>query len=230
MLGVAAGRLYGGRAASSGHHHGEFFFLDAIGLVMGLLTIPMALLSFGSIAAGIALLGRGDWRLVLFGFGVFLLSSALARLFEQVVIAIDDAAAMSLARGRRARAYGFAALSGALPTLLILIAEIGCLVRLLHFDPAAPAPALLEWLWAYGVATGPWTLFALRVSRFRRTLVGIRAYAAHLALWLFSLLALVLHVAPAAAAAAMLLPAILPFTVGLLLALADRDAIVNVRV
>ena len=175
---------------------------DVTGTVLGLATIPMALLSAGSVVAG--------------------------RPLEALVVAIDDAAALALVRRRHGRARAIAVASGAVPVLVILVAEILCLRVVLGAD--ASSHRLLLWLWGYGVATAPWTLFALRVGRFRRTLVSIRAYAGHVALWLFSILALWLHMTVGVAAAAMLIPAILPFAVGLLLALADREAIANVRV
>lgn len=201
--------------------------MDAIGLVTGALTIPMVFLSLASGLAGLGLLVLGDRRLVLAGLAAALLCLILARLMESVVIAIDHRAAVSLKHGWRSQARVLAVTSGAAPMLVILTAEIICVHTTM--DAARHASQPLAWLWAYGVATGPWTLFAARASRFRRTLASIRAYAAHVALWLF-LLAFAAGVSPVMAGAAMLLPAILPFTVGMLLALADRDALTNVRI
>lgn len=201
---------------------------DTVGIALGLLTIPMALLSMASVAAGVLLAWWGDWPAVLFGMGAFLFCAFLARLLEQTVIAIDDAAAHALARRRRGRAYGIAIVSGALPVLVIFAAEILCFRGVLA--RASAAPGALPWLWGYGVATCPWSLYAERVSRFRRTLVGIRAYAGHVALWLFALLTLWLGASPGVVAAVLLVPAALPFTLGVVLALADREAIANVRV
>ncbi len=195
---------------------------------MGLATIPMALLSVGSVAAGLILVVRQDWAPVALGLVALLLCSVLARPLEALIVMIDDAAAQSLDRGRRRRARAIAVVSGAVPITVILVAEILCLRVVLGADAASPR--LLVWLWGYGAATGPWTLFAQRVGRFRRTLVSIRAYAGHVALWMFSLLALWLRAPAGIVLAAMLVPAILPFTIGLLLALSDRDAIANVRV
>ncbi|MEG3089329.1 hypothetical protein [Sphingomonas sp. PB4P5] len=201
---------------------------DTVGITLGLLTIPMAVLSIASIAAGVLLLVSGDWAAMLFGVAAILFCSALARLLEQVVIAIDHAAALALARGHRGRAYGTASISGALPVLVIFAAEILSLCGVLERSSAAPG--VLHWLWGYGVATCPWSLYAERVSRFRRTLVGVRAYAGHVALWLFGLLTLWLDASPTVIVAVLLVPAALPFTLGLVLALSDREAIANVRV
>lgn len=201
---------------------------DVTGTVMGLATIPIALLSASSVVAGLVLAVRQDWPPVVPGLIALLLCSVLARPLEALVVAIDDAAAQSLASGERLRARAIAVVSGAMPVAAILAAEVLSLRMVI--DAEATAHPLLAWLWGYGVATGPWTLFAQRVGRFRRTLVSIRAYAGHIALWLFSFLALWLRAPAGIVAAAMLVPATLPFTVGLLLALADRDAIANVRV
>ena len=195
---------------------------------MGLLTVPMALLSIAGVVAGLVLAATGHWPPVLLGLAAFAACTVLAHLLEPLVVRIDDVAAVSLRRERRRAARFFAIVSGAAPVAVIFVAEIMSLRSV--FASGSSAPALLAWLWGYAVATGPWTLFAQRVSRFRRTLVGIRAYAGHLALWLFSLLWLGLAAPPAVVAAALLIPAILPFAVGMLLALADRDAIANVRV
>ena len=177
--------------------------------------------------AGAALLALGEWRLGAGGVVIALFSYLLARPLERVVIGSDDRALAATNHGRRARARVFAGVSGALPMLVILAAELAT-VRALT-APASDTPAWLGWLWAYGVATGPWTWWAARVSRFRRTLASIRAYAAHIALWLFggSLLA----GAPwGAAAGVAALAAWLPVSVGALLALADRGAISDVRI
>lgn len=201
---------------------------DVTGTAMGLATIPMVSLTTGSIVAGLVLALRQDWALLVPGLALLSLCSMLARPLEALVVGIDDAAARASMRGQRGRARCRAVASGAVPVAVMLAAEVLCLRAVL--GEAATSPPLLVWLWGYGVATGPWTLFALRVGRFRRTLVSIRAYAGHVALWLFSILALWLHALTGVVVAAMLVPAILPFTVGLLLALADREAIANVRV
>lgn len=201
---------------------------DPLGITLGLLTIPMAVFSMASLAAGVMLALGQDWPALLFGVAVSLLCSVLARVLEQLVIVIDDAAALARDHGRRRRAYAIAAVSGAMPVLVIYATAI-CSFRAVVSWPTA-APVWLLGLWGYGVALGPWSLYAERVSRFRRTLVGLRAYAGHVALWLFALLTAGFHAPPAAVVAALLVPAILPFTLGMSLALADREAIANVRV
>ncbi len=215
----------GGTTGRRSHPNERNSALDAIGPVMGMATIPMALLSLASVVAGAALLVFGDWRLVVGGVAAAAFCYLLARPLERVAIATDDRAVAALRRGRRARARGFAAVSGVFPTLVILLAEM--LIVRLSTTSASFAP--LVWLWAYGVATGPWTLWAARVSRFRRTLASIRAYAGHVALWLLAL-ALVAGAPYGIATAVGLLAAWLPVSVGVLLAMADRGAISDVRI
>jgi hypothetical protein len=201
---------------------------DTLGVALGLLTIPMAVFSMASVPAGLMLALWQDWPALLFGVAAFLGCSVLARLLERLVIAIDDAAAVTFSHHRRRRAYAIAIVSGALPVLVIFVAEIVSFRGV--FAWPSSAPGLAQWLWGYGVATVPWSLFAEQVSRFRRTLVGIRVYAGHIALWLFLILTHWLNASPVLIVAALLVPATLPFTLGMVLALADREAIANVRV
>jgi hypothetical protein len=203
-------------------------YRDFVGVAMGFVTIPMAILSVASLAGGAWLLAIGAWRLVLLSVAPFGLCVLMSPLLEQLIVYIDHAAAVALGRHDRGQARLIAIVSGALPVLVILAWEYGCFRAIMSTSFGVPVTA--SWLWSYGVATGPWTLLAARVSRFRRTLCGIRAYAGHLAYWLLSFEVLIVGASPVVGAASMLLPAILPFTVGLLLALADRDALTNVRV
>ncbi|USI72370.1 hypothetical protein [Sphingomonas morindae] len=194
---------------------------------MSLVTVPMALLTLASIGAGAMLMFFGDLRVLIDGCVIAMLGYGAAVLLERLIVYLDDQAIRASERGRRRAAHGFAALSGGFPMLVFLSYE-WFVFRQVALRPG-DHPLLLE-LWSYGVATGPWTLFAAHVSRFRRTLCGIRAYAGHLAYWLLAAASLGLDAPPPVAAALMLLPAILPFIVGLLLALADRNTLTNVRV
>jgi hypothetical protein len=201
--------------------------LDWIGTVMGLVTLPMALFSALSVAAGIGLLAVGAGHVVLLGLLAFAAAYGIATLLERAVIRLDETAITV----RRAHHVGqsrvVAGASGLLPMLVLLGWEIAAFQAVMA---AAPAPRLLLWLWSYGVATGPWTVFALRADSARRTVCGIRAYAGHLAYWLLSVLVLAFGVPLPMAGLAMLLPAILPISVGFLLAVANRDALHNVRI
>ena len=186
----------------------------------------MALLSVASVLGAVALLLSGAWMVVVAGIGAIVVGLLIAYLLEFVVKALDAASlAVMERRGRRAGRF-VGLLSGILPMLVILGWEYACLTRIM----AAPARPELLWFWSYGVATAPWTIFAQRVGSDQRTMCGIRAYAGHLAYWLLSALVLIGHVSHPIALAAMLLPAILPITVGTLLATADREALRNVRI
>jgi hypothetical protein len=195
---------------------------------MGLVTIPMALLSLASLVGGLVLLVSGAWVPVVVGMVAFGVCTLLVPALERLVVAIDDAAIRTLRQRGRGAAMPFAMASGGVPMAVLLCWEFACFA---HFSSGYPGDhGIALWMWSYGIATGPWTAFALRVSRFRRTLCGIRAYAGHLAYWLLSILVFGVGLSPAAALPAMLLPAILPTAVGMLLAIADRDALTNVRV
>ena len=172
---------------------------DAVGIAKGLLTLPMLVLGAGGIVAGLILALRQDWPPIRLGLIAGLLCYCLARLLEGLVIRIDDLAARALERDHRRRARVAAIVSGALPVAVVFAAEIVSLRGVLASGStmSSPGSAFVLWLWGYGVAVGPWTLFANRVSRFRRTLVAIRAYAGHIALWLFSVLTLVRDAPPA---------------------------------
>lgn len=200
--------------------------MDLVGTVMGLATIPMALLSVVSVVSGVALLLSGAWTVVVAGIGAILVGMIIAYLLEFVVKALDAAALAVLERHGRGAGRLVGLLSGILPMLVVLGWEYLCLTRIM----AAHARPELLWFWSYGVATAPWTIFAQRVGSDQRTSCGIRAYAGHLAYWLLSALVLIAHAPHWLAFAAMLLPAILPITVGTLLATADREALRNVRI
>ena len=195
---------------------------------MGLVTIPMAVMTVGSAVGAVALLMMGAWQPVLIGMVAFVACLAFAPVLEQLVVMIDTVTVRTLERRGRLPARLIAIASGSIPMIALLAWEIGCFRYLATFRSDLPHGLL--WLWSYGVATGPWTVFALRVSRFRRTLCGIRAYAGHLAYWLLSIAVLGIGLGWGMTIAVMALPAILPFIVGMLLALADRDALTNVRV
>ncbi len=193
---------------------------------MGLVTLPMAFLTLASIVGGVVLIATGNAAVVLWGILAFAVCVCLAPVLERFVVLIDEAAIRGRAASAHSRSRLAAIASGALPMFVILGWELACFR---YLRPPGP-PAVWSWLWSYGVATTPWTVFALWVSRFRRTLCSIRAYAGHLAYWLLSALVLFAGMPLAGAATIMLIPAILPFVVGMLLAVADRDALSNVRI
>ena len=193
---------------------------------MGMATIPMALLSVAGVICGAILLVTGGGAVVGTGLLACAAGILLAYLLEFVVTFLDSAALAVLTKfGRRAgRLVGL--LSGILPMVVILGWEYFCLTHIM----TSPGNRMLLWGWSYGVAIGPWTIFALGVGSDRRTMCSIRAYAGHIAYWLLSISLLVLHLPTPIALAVMALPTILPITVGTLLATADRAALRNVRI
>ncbi|WP_419826125.1 hypothetical protein [Sphingomonas sp.] len=201
--------------------------MDRIGTIMGVVTVPMALLTVASIVAGLWLLVAGPASVVVLGIFASAAGLAIAWLLEQLVALLDDLAlAIQVRRGAAAK-RGAALVCGIAPMLVVIAWEYECLHLLVRFG--VPATMFATWLWSYGVATGPWTLFAQLVGSDRRTLCGIRAYAGHLAYWLLSAASLA-GLPDMLCLTLMALPAALPVTVGTLLAVADRQALRNVRI
>lgn len=202
--------------------------VDVIGLAMGMVTIPMFLLTLAAPVGGVWLLvASGGVPLVVGGVAAGVLGFVLARLIEAGVAWLDEIAVEVRARAGSLVGHLAGFVCAAVPMAVLLGWEFAAF-RLLVAEPH-PAPAVARWLWCYGVATGPWTLFAVRVGSDRRTLCSIRAYAGHIGFWLLSA-AWAGGMPLPAAAWLMLAPAALPLTVGTLLAIADRDALRNVRI
>lgn len=200
--------------------------MDFVGKAMGMATVPMALLSLASLLGAALLLVTGQAELVMFGIAAIALAFALAVAIEAASRRLDAAAWAVLCRRGRGEARVVAAIAGTLPMLPILAWEAACFSVWLR----SPAPGVAGWLLSYGVALWPWTIFALAIHGDRRTLCGIRAYAAHIAYWVLSAAVLLGHAPFGVGVALMALPASLPVTVGLLLAIADREALRNVRI
>jgi hypothetical protein len=201
--------------------------MDRIGTIMGVVTVPMALLTAASIGGGLWLIVAGPALPVVSGILASAVGLAIAWALERLVALFDDVALRVRARHGTIAGQGVALACGIAPMLVVIAWEHACLRALVA--PAPPATVVATWLWSYGVATGPWTLFAHLVGSDRRTLCGIRAYAGHLAYWLLSAAALA-GAPDALGLALMALPAVLPATVGTLLAVADRQALRNVRI
>ena len=180
----------------------------------------MALLLIAGALAGLALVG-GHAELSLAGALTLLVSTPLLALVYRACEPLEAAARRLLASGRTGTGRVCAMLFGLLPMLALVALQIVA-ARLL----ARPAPPLLAALWFYAIATGPATLLAALAGRERRTLWSIRAYAGHLAGWIWLALG---SVSPAAAALLALLPAVLPVIVGALIALTDPDALRSSR-
>jgi hypothetical protein len=202
--------------------------MDFTGTLLGALTIPMALLNAGCGIAGLWLILRGDWLAVAIGALLFLAAAIIAPLLSRTSKALAGLALTAKAQDRRALRYFAAICSGGWPVLIIIVWEVATLHLLLQRAPDGDDFAL--WLWSYGVATGVWSWQAHRASKEDRTLRGIQAYSAQLAYVILSAVMLLLGWPLPAAIALMLLPMILPLVVGMLLAIADRDALRDVQV
>lgn len=201
--------------------------LDIVGVAMGVVTIPMALLSVGAVLAMLWLTVSDGGLLVAIAIVAFAAGLGLALVFERVCILLDAQAWATQRRSGRRAGLAVGMVSAALPMVALLIWQFACFIVIVQgSDDHLGA----RWLLSYGVATGPWTLFALRIGSDRRTLCGIRAYAGHLGYWLLSILVLAFGWQAGVAVWVMPLPAILPLIVGTLLAVADRDSLKNVRI
>lgn len=201
--------------------------MDFTGTLLSVLTIPLALLNAGCGLAGLWLIMRGDWPAVTMGVLLFIGGAVIARLLSATSKGLADLAIAATKRGLRASAYLAAILSGAWPVIVIVIWEVVTLY-LIHGDTGRNAIAI--WVWSYGVATGIWSWQAHRADSRDRTLKGIQAYSAQLAYIILSACVLLLGWPVPVAIALMLLPMILPLVVGMLLALADRDALRDVQI
>jgi hypothetical protein len=201
--------------------------LDVIGVAMGMVTVPMALLSVASVAALLWLMVSGGGLLVAIAIVAFAAGLGLALVFERVCILLDAQAWTTLKRDGRGAGMAVGIVSSTLPMMALLAWQYACFIGVAQGAGDHP---FARWLLSYGLATGPWTLVAVRIGSDRRTLCGIRAYAGHLGYWLLSTLALGAGLPAGIAALAMPLPALLPLIVGTLLAVADRDSLKNVRI
>jgi hypothetical protein len=187
----------------------------------------MALLLLTSIAAAFWLAFSGNVGIVALGLGLAAAAFGVAWMMDVVLVQLEDLALAVHTRWGTIAAAPVALLCGCLPTLVVMVWAFDCY----HwFKVDETVYSLDRWLLSYGVATGPWTLFALIVSKDRRTLSGIRAYAVHLAYWLLSASLFLAPTHPVLAAALMLIPAILPVTMGTAIACADRAMLATVRI
>jgi hypothetical protein len=202
--------------------------MDFTGTLLGVLTIPMALLNAGSGIAGLWLILRGDWSAVLLGALLFAGGTIIAPSLSRMSSALANIAGAAMSEQRRAQGYLVAFLSSAWPVLVILIWEVAAFYALHRQDTGGGGIAL--WIWSYGVATGVWSWQAHRAESEDRTLKGIQAYSAQIAYVVLSTCLLLLDWPLAVGVGLMLLPMILPLAVGMLLALADRDALRDVRI
>ncbi len=206
---------------------GGMISLDVIGVAMGIVTIPMAALSLAACVAAMWLvLSGGGWPVAV-GIVAFAAGLGFALVFERLCMMLDAQAWTMFKRSGRSAGMMVGVASASLPIVALVAWQFACFIGFVEGSGGSP---VARWLLSYGVATGPWTLLALRIGSDRRTLCGIRAYACHLGYWLLSILTLGLGAPVTLAVWVTPLPAILPLIVGTLLAVADRDSLKNVRI
>lgn len=190
---------------------------------MGPLTIVMALLLAAGVLAGTVLALSGPAELALAAALVLAGTAVLLAAAYRAVEPLESVARRAWANRKIRAARLLAILFGLLPMLALVALQLVA-GRLLD----RPAPPLFAAGCFYAVATGPATLLAALAGRERRTLWSIRAYGAHLGAW--ALLAIGAPSIPPLGALLALLPAVLPVTVGALIALADPRALRAARI
>ena len=196
-----------------------------MGRILGGLTIPMALLTLASVCAAIWLALFAETMTVATSLLVLLAGLVLSWIIDGLIAQLEDAALAAQTRWGDIAGGTIALICGALPMLVIIL----WLFAAFQWLNLGEANAVAWWLLSYGIATGPWTLHALFTADERRTLCGIRAWAAGVAFLLLSAVMWANVASPLLALAAMAIPAILPGTVGTLLARADRTMLRAVR-
>ncbi len=201
--------------------------LLSTGTVLGTATFPMAALSALAVISALALTVLGDAHLVVLGFAVASLLFVLASLLPREDGFLADRARQVAETGRRRLGYCLAAICSAIIPAAIVLVNVQVLSCFVDHPSAVP---VLGWLFSYGVATGAWTLRAQVADRRVRTLSSIQAYAAHFSYALLSISVLVFGMELSAGILIATIPQVLPFMVGLFLALADRNALRDVQI
>jgi hypothetical protein len=200
--------------------------MDFTGTFLGALTIPMVVFNLLSLISAFWLLLRGQWAGVVMGLLALLAALVVTPLLVRLTGRIADAAYVAFREGQTKLAYRLATLGSACIVLAIMGWELAVLLyvggRFRH-NPAV-------WLWSYAVATGVWTWLAHLAQREEATITALRAYAAQLAYMLLLIMVAWLGWPVAPALVPVAIPMLLPFVVGLLLAVADRDALRTVQI
>lgn len=191
---------------------------------MGKLTVVMGVLTLLGIVSGATLVFFGETRAFALGAALFLASLALLWLAHMSYRSLG-AQSRSAAMGEPGVAR--ATIASVTPVAAIFVSQLACFLILVPSDGARA----LDIGWSYLVATGPAMVLAAGRDRTDRTILGIRAYAAHLsyAVLLFSML--VLRLPLLLPGLVMLAPlGLLPFTIGFHILRADRETLQIVRI
>lgn len=136
-----------------------------IAALLGVLSFPVMLLNFGGgIVGGIWLLIIGNWSLL--GLGVFsmFVSSFLLGLVLAPGLVFTAPAALAFQNGRQVIGSLCALIGNLYTSAIMTIWCVGCfyVVLVSYYRGGSIWPYLL---WAYGMATGPWTYMAAREGR-----------------------------------------------------------------
>jgi hypothetical protein len=124
--------------------------------ILGLISIPVKLLNFGGgIVGGIWLAMLGKWGLLGLGVASMFISSFGLALALMPGLLFMVPGGLAIDRGRYVVGGLCLVLSNLWAYIVMTVWSVGCFkVVFGHYDSGSIWPYLL---WAYGVATGPWT-------------------------------------------------------------------------
>lgn len=133
-------------------------------VVLGALSLPVMLLNFfGGIVGGIWLVVVGQWGLIGLGILSMFISSFGLGLVLAVGLVFSAPAAVAFEKGKGAIGIVLALIGNLWTTAVMTLWCVGSFyVCLRYYHRGSIFPYLL---WAYGMATGPWTYMAAREGR-----------------------------------------------------------------
>lgn len=184
---------------------------------MRFVTLALALLAVGSIVAAIGLAALGGWAMLVLGAVTFALGLLVAGGSECFASALRRGIRPGDGPGNGSRSAAIAA--GLLPPVAVVGFVYGSLAAILGQQWSGPG--WIQWLFAYGIAAGPWTVAAAMLRLDQPTLAGVHAYIGHLEGLLASALMLLLGAPTGVTIAAMALLAVPSAIVGSLAALTN---------
>jgi hypothetical protein len=132
--------------------------------LLGLLLLPIAILNFaGGIVGGIWLAVLGQWSLLGVGLGAAIASTMILGLILMPGMLFAAPAAAAIDKGH----YFIGTLSGIIALLWTNVVVVAwCVVTFFYcFEQSKSGSILPYLLWAYSVATGPWTYMASREAQ-----------------------------------------------------------------
>ena len=135
--------------------------VEMVQVILGLVSIPIMLLNFGGgIVGGIWLAFLGKWGLLGLGIVSMFISSFGISLALAPGLLFVAPAGVALDRGRYIIGGLCLTLANVWTDVVMTAWSVGCFYVVLgYYDRGSIWPYLL---WAYGMATGPWTYMAAR--------------------------------------------------------------------